>query len=76
MAEALLETLRNWLGPTLEVLAGPGHPPTRAITAIRAVLIAVANGLVLQVAVDPRGPALEEMAAQFGALLLAARIPA
>jgi hypothetical protein len=37
------------------------------------VLVAVANGLVLQVTVDPGGPELEAMASQFGALLLAAR---
>ncbi len=36
-------------------------------------IIALANGLVLQVTVDPDGPALTDMAAQFGSLLLAAR---
>ena len=36
-------------------------------------LVAVANGLVLQVTSDPDGPGLEAMAAQFGGLLLAAR---
>jgi hypothetical protein len=35
--------------------------------------VAVANGLVLQVTVDPDGPGLPETADQFGALLLAAR---
>jgi hypothetical protein len=38
-----------------------------------ALLVAVANGLVLQVTVDPDGPGLPDMAGQFGALLLAAR---
>lgn len=38
-----------------------------------AVIIALANGLVLQVTVEPDGPALTDMAAQFGSLLLAAR---
>jgi len=41
--------------------------------AMAGVLIALANGLVLQVTVDPDGPALPDMAAQFGSLLLAAR---
>jgi hypothetical protein len=34
-------------------------------------LIAVANGLVLQVSVDPGAPSLDRMAGEFGALLLA-----
>ncbi len=38
-----------------------------------AVFIAVANGFVLQVTVDPDGPPLAALAAQFAALLLAAR---
>ena len=38
-----------------------------------ALLVAVANGLVLQVTSDPDGPSLEAMAAEFGGLLLAAR---
>lgn len=41
--------------------------------AMSSVLVAVANGLVLQVVVDPEGPSIEAMASQFGALLLAAR---
>jgi hypothetical protein len=41
--------------------------------AMAGVLVAIANGLVLQVTVDPDGPALDAMASQFGALLLAAR---
>ena len=40
-----------------------------------AVIVAVANGLVLQVTVDPEGPSIQAMAAQFAALLLAARHP-
>jgi hypothetical protein len=38
-----------------------------------AVIVAVANGIVLQVTVDPDGPPIEALAAQFAALLLAAR---
>jgi AcrR family transcriptional regulator len=44
--------------------------------AMAAVIVAVANGLVLQVTVEPEGPSIEAMAAQFAALLLAARHPA
>ncbi|MHB8670411.1 MAG: TetR/AcrR family transcriptional regulator [Acidimicrobiales bacterium] len=140
VAAALMEGLRTWLTPTIEVLGGEGDPATRtalAITtltstfeqqkrqapaylqalveaprikslhtavidlwrelrsllgrqiadmqnngeleawvdpeAMAVVLIALANGLVLQVTVDPDGPALEDMAAQFGSLLLAVR---
>ncbi len=140
VAEALVvEGLRTWLAPTIEVLGSEGNPATRtalAITtltttfeqqkrqapgylqalveapritslhaavvdlwnelrsllgrriadmqhrgalgtwidpeAMTGVLIALANGLVLQVTVDPDGPALTDMAAQFGSLLLAA----
>ena len=38
-----------------------------------ALLVAVANGVVLQATVDPDGPAVDAMAAQFAGLLLAAR---
>ena len=40
-----------------------------------AVLVAVANGFVVQVTVEPDGPALPALAAQFGSLMLAARQP-
>jgi AcrR family transcriptional regulator len=139
VAAALLESLRDWLAPTIEVLAGGGEPVQRTMSAIQTLMvtfdqhradapvyleallqaprmeplrrgllglwddlrrvladqmramqgagtlpswvkpeamaslfIAVANGLVLQVAVDPGGPELEAMAGQFGGLLLAA----
>lgn len=49
--------LETWVDP--EAMAG--------------VIIALANGLVLQVTVEPDGPPLADMAAQFGTLLLAAR---
>jgi len=49
-------------------LAGWVHPG-----AMPSLFVAVANGLVLQVTVDPDGPQLGTMASQFGALLLAAR---
>ncbi|MGH9280332.1 MAG: TetR/AcrR family transcriptional regulator [Acidimicrobiales bacterium] len=136
VAAALLDELRAWLAPTLEVLAGGGDPATRTLTAVQtlvaeferrraeapayleamvqaprlgalhdgvvtlwselrrllvvemralvlpswvdpdamsALLVAVANGLVLQVTVDPSGPPLDAMAAQFAGLLLAAQ---
>jgi AcrR family transcriptional regulator len=142
VAEALLQELRSWLSPTLDVLAGDGDPATRTMLAIQtltttfqdhrsaapayvqavaqapmlpalqagltelwvdlrqllgadiaamqergelpswiepgtmaAVLVAVANGLVLHVTVDPDGPSLSDMASQFGALLLTVRSP-
>ena len=142
VSEALLEELRTWLTPTLEVLGGDGDPSTRTMLAIQtlmttfgqhraaapayvqavaqapmlpslqtgliklwadlrgllagdimaiqqrgelpswiepttmaAVLVAVANGLVLHVTVDPDGPSLSDMASQFGALLLTVRSP-
>lgn len=47
----------------------PGIDPQ----AMAALLVAVANGLAVQVAVDPEGPSLTAMAAQFTALLVEAR---
>lgn len=41
--------------------------------AMAGLFVAVANGLVLHVTVDPDGPELRAMAGQFGGLLLAAR---
>ena len=140
VAAALLEALRDWLTPTLDVLGGGGDAAARSMVAIQTLtstfahhraeapaylqalveahrvpalrdgvvrlwadlrvllaahitemrargelgawvhpeamatlLVAVANGLVLQVTSDPDGPQLEAMAAQFGGLLLAAR---
>lgn len=40
-----------------------------------AVLVAVANGFVVQATVEPDGPTLPALAAQFGGLMLAARQP-
>lgn len=140
VAEALLDALRAWLEPSLEVLRNDEPSPIRALTAIQtlnstfvehcdeaptylqamvesprmvalqtgvidlwaelrqllaeqlrdmksngevgdwiepevmaSVIIASANGFVLQVTVDPNGPSMEAMTAQFLALLLAAR---
>lgn len=138
VAAALLEGLREWLTPTIDVLGGVGDPAERTLAAIQtltatfehrraeaavyleallqaprmeplhrgllglwadlrrlladqmgqmqgdgllppwvepeamaSLLIAVANGVVLQVTVDDGGPPLAAMAGQFGALLLA-----
>ena len=38
-----------------------------------ALLVAVANGLVVHVAIDPDGPSVAAMAAQFGSMLMGAR---
>jgi len=38
-----------------------------------ALLVAVANGVVLQATVDPEGPTVDAMAAQFAGLLLSAK---
>ena len=140
VADALLDELRSWLTPALDVLSREGDPATRALLAIRtltetfeqhrgaapafiqavaqapmmpplrtglvglwadlrrllssdissmqqsgelpgwvdpatmsALLVAVAAGLVLYVTVDPDGPELQQMAAQFGLLLLSLR---
>ena len=140
IATALLQGLRDWLSPTLEILARPGDPADRMLGAVRSLtttfeahrsdaplylealvqaprigelqdglrelwaelrellvsqisgmqaagalpswidaeamaslLIGVANGLVLQVSLDPTGPGLEAMAGQLTALLLAAQ---
>ena len=140
VSDALLEELRAWLAPALEVLARDTEPATRTLTAIETLaatfeqlreeapvylealvqaprfaalhegvvalwaelrgslaeqiagmlaegalpswiepdamaglFVAVANGLVLHVTVDPHGPDLRAMAGQFAGLLLAAR---
>jgi AcrR family transcriptional regulator len=140
VATALLQTLREWLSPTLAVLERPGEPGERTLAAIQtliatfeghrsdapvflealvhaprieslhrgllvlwdelrsllvdqmadmqasgslpgwvepevmaSLLMAVAHGLVLQVSVDPEGPALTDMAGQFAALLISAK---
>jgi AcrR family transcriptional regulator len=142
VTEALLDGLRRWLAPALDVLAGDGDPATRSLVAIdtlvssfeehradapayleallqsprmpdlhagvvdlwselrgslaaqieglchdgrlpawtdpeamAGLLVAVASGLVVQVTVDPEGPGLRAMAAQFGSLLVAAGHP-
>ncbi len=66
--------LRTQLATHISALKADGHlaawvePDTMA-----ALLIAVANGLVLQVTVDRLGPSIPDLAGQFAGLLLAAR---
>jgi AcrR family transcriptional regulator len=50
-------------------------PPWIEPATMAAVLVAVANGLVLHVTIDPDGPSLSDMASQFGALLVTVRSP-
>jgi AcrR family transcriptional regulator len=72
----LFAELRQLLAAQIGDMQGRGElGPWVDAEAMSALLIAVANGLVLQVTVDPQGPALEAMAGQFAALLLAARQP-
>jgi hypothetical protein len=72
----LFAELRQLLAAQIGDMQGRGElGPWVDAEAMSALLIAVANGLVLQVTVDPEGPALEAMAGQFAALLLAARQP-
>ena len=140
VATALLDGLRRWLRPAIDVLGGAGDPPARTISAIQtllatfedhrgdaplylealvqaprmeplrrellglweelrgllaeqmremqsdhqlpswvqpdamaSLLIAVANGVVMQATIDRDGSDLTAMSSQFGLLLLAAR---
>lgn len=140
ISEALLEGIREWLAPTVDVLGSGGDPSSRMLVAIQTLvstfdehrdaanvylaalvhadqddalrqglvdlwaelrtllaadigalvaggelaawvdpdamagtLMAIANGLVLQVQVDRAGPALADMAGQVGSLMLGAR---
>lgn len=140
VAAALLDGLRRWLAPAIDVLGGVGEPAERTMAAIQTLLttfedhrgdaplylealvqaprmetlrrellglwkelrgllaqqmremqadgllpswvqpeamapllIAVANGLVMQATIDPDGSDLTAMSSQFGLLLLAAR---
>ena len=66
--------LRRLLAADITAMQQRGELPSWIEPAtMSAVFIAVANGLVLHVTVDPTGPSLNDMAAQFGALLLAVR---
>jgi AcrR family transcriptional regulator len=66
-----LETL---LAAQVEEMLADGQVPGWVDPAsMAALLVAVANGLVVHVAIDPEGPTMAAMAAQFGAMLMGAR---
>ena len=69
--------LRGELAERIVELRQEGHVPTwvEPVT-MASLLVAVAQGLVLQVTVDPDGPSMPELAAQFATLLLQAQAPA
>ena len=61
--------LRQLLGSDIDELRRRGDvPPWVDPDAMSALLVAVANGLVLQATVDPDGPGLPDMAGRFGGL--------
>jgi AcrR family transcriptional regulator len=68
--------LRQLLAADITAMRDLGELPAWIEPAtMAAVLVAVANGLVLHVTVDPDGPSLADLSAQFAALLLAVRSP-
>lgn len=68
----LWNDLRSELAAHIGVLKESGHVPAWVEPATMAtLLIAVANGLVLQVTVDRVGPSMPALAGQFAGLLLA-----
>lgn len=70
----LWKELRSLLGGQIADMQRRGELETWVDPeAMAGMIIALANGLVLQVTVDPDGPPLTDMAAQFGSLLLAVR---
>lgn len=70
----LWDELRRLLAGQMTEIQDEGLlPPWVEPEAMASLLIAVANGLVLQVTIDPGGPHLHAMAGQFGALLLDVR---
>ncbi len=76
-ARMLLQKIRRLLRAQMAELVEQGVTPAWLDPdAMSALIIAVANGLVLQVSVDPRGPSHEAIAGQFASLLLSARDPA
>jgi AcrR family transcriptional regulator len=70
----LWSELRSMLAAQLTDLQGDGLLPRWVEPEpMAALLVAVANGVVLQATVDPEGPSADAMTAQFTNLLLAAR---
>lgn len=70
----LLARIRVRLATTIESLQDDGVIPAWVDpVTMSALILATAQGLALQSALDPDGPGAEEQAAQFAGLLLAAR---
>jgi AcrR family transcriptional regulator len=71
-AAKLVSTIRSRLTGLIEELRGEGIVPTWVdAEAMASLVLAVANGIVLQTTLDPRGPGHDAMAGQFAGLLLA-----
>jgi len=71
---ALWADLRGELAERIVELRRDGHVPTWVEpVAMASLLVAVAQGLVLQVTIDPDGPSMPDLAAQFATLLLQAQ---
>lgn len=71
---ALWNELRGLLAQQMREMQGDGLLPSWVQPeAMASLLIAVANGLVMQVTIDPEGSDLTAMSSQFGLLLVAAR---
>lgn len=72
---ALWTELRESIGEQIVEMQTAGQLPVWVqADAMASLLVAVANGLIVQVTLDPDGPSLAAMAAQFSSLLLGARV--
>ena len=72
-AVKLVGTIRTRLATLVEELRRDGIVPAWVdAAAMSSLVLAVANGIVLQTALEPRGPGLDAMAGQFAGLLMAA----
>jgi len=72
----LWSELREMLAADMRAVQESGElGPWLDPNVMSAVLVAVANGFAVQAIVEPGGPGLSAMAAQFGSLMLAARQP-
>jgi len=75
-ARALYRTIRQRLADVITEMVDAGAIPSWIeADAMAALILATANGIVVQTLVEPRGPDQHAMAGQFAALLLAARTP-
>lgn len=75
-ARALYRTIRQRLAAVIsEMMEAQAIPSWIDADAMAALILATANGIVVQTLVEPRGPDQQAMAGQFAALLIAAREP-